>query len=39
VPYLTTFLNGTASPWPLYNTLASNFIVAGGGANAGAVDK
>jgi hypothetical protein len=39
VPYLTTFLNGTVQPWPLYNTLASNFFVAGGGANGGTFDK
>jgi hypothetical protein len=37
VPYLTTFLNGTASPWALYNEIRGNFFVAGGGANGGAV--
>jgi hypothetical protein len=40
VPYVTTIRNGTASTVPDYTTIGpANFIVAGGGANGGAVDN
>jgi hypothetical protein len=39
VPYLTTLRNGSASPLMADNVIEGNFLVAGGGANGGAVDN
>ena len=39
VPYLTTIRNGTVSPIMADNVISSNLMVAGGGANGGAIDN
>ena len=39
MPYLTTVRNGTASPIMADNEIHTNFMVAGGGADGGAIDN